>query len=1014
MLSLFRPINSRTQSSQSQHRVRQTRRQKPNALSFRGTAPFRTQLELLEDRRLLTIGFLVGPDINITKSAANEAETTIAINPANTNNLFAIDTNTYQGRYSTDGGQTWLLSNMAGFTSAPAHDAQAVWDSFGNLFVTRMGTGKQVEVGISSNGGASFSSVQIIPGSAGNTDQPTLAVGPSGVAGTPGAVWVSYEQSAVIKASGAAVNGLGLVGAFIAPETAPGSTNGDFGSMSIGPAGQVLVNYQDGLSGGAAGGEGPGTISSNLDPDGLGPTGFNGAITAHSTNVGGTAAIPPQPGPFNVGGRTIDAEANLAYDDTGGLHNGRSYMVYTDRSSVPPAANNNTDIFVIYSDNDGTSWSAPVRVNDDPSSGTTGATQYLPAIALDQTTGDVAVSWYDTRNSGTGTTRDTYASVSLDGGNTWLPNVRLSAALSNPLAAAVGTFNSGDLDLMSYANGVFYRSWSDNSNSTGDNPAGVGNTYDIYTARVAVGTPPTVTTPPITQTSVEGSATTFTLGSFSDPDGGPWSVDVSWGDGQPDTTFSESTAGSLGTGIHTYGEEGNFTATVTVTDRLGFSGSATFHVAVSDPLVVPSAVAINAVEGADTGSVLVAKFIDPGGPEAVGDYSADIDWGDGTGTQVGAGAITLNGTTFEVRGSHTYVEESAADHAGSNPYQVTVTVHHEATTPQSVVSTATVSDPPVTPFGGFAFIATEGVPSAVQTVATFLDPGGSEPLSDYSALIDWGDGTAPSAGTISFASGTYTVQGSHTYAVGLGLPDDFGNTFCDGTPPSFHKPITVTISHEAAPTAQAVSDATISIAPGTAHLAGGSLIVVATTADDHVEITPVGNTGAVKVALNSHQLGSFTLGAGGRIIVAGLAGNDDIQVAGGVRLPTVLYGGPGSDRLKGGDGPNILVGCSGDDELIGGLSNDLLIGGDGADRLNGGQGDDILVSANIVNPITLAEDTKFSHLVAALNGGPIMADDDGDVDVLTGAAGTDTFFYHYLGNLPLDIVTDKAEIAFNV
>jgi hypothetical protein len=184
-------------------------------------------------------------------------------------------------------------------------------------------------------------------------------------------------------ASGAAVNGLGLLGAFSAPETAPGSSNGDFGSISVGPAGQVLVNYQDGLGGG----EGPGTISTNLDPDGLGPAGFNARIAAHGTNVGGTASIPPQPGPFNVGGRTIDSEANLAYDDSGGVHNGRVYMVYTDRTSVPPPANNNTDIFVISSDDNGTTWSAPVRVNDDPSSGATGATQYLPAIALDQTTG---------------------------------------------------------------------------------------------------------------------------------------------------------------------------------------------------------------------------------------------------------------------------------------------------------------------------------------------------------------------------------------------------------------------------------------------------------------------------------------------------------------------------------------------------------------------------------------------------------------------------------------------------
>src|SRR5207248_11048136 len=140
---------------------------------------------------------------------------------------------------------------------------------------------------------------------------------------------------------------------------------------------------------------------------------------------------------------------------------------------------------------------------------------------LDKTPGCVGVSAYATRDSGPGTTRDTYASVSLDGGNTFLANVRLSAALSNPLAAAVGTFNSGDLDLMSFTNGILYRSWSDNSNSTGDNPAGAGSTYDIYTARVTVSTPPTVT-PAANQTSVEGASPLFALGSFTDPDGGPW------------------------------------------------------------------------------------------------------------------------------------------------------------------------------------------------------------------------------------------------------------------------------------------------------------------------------------------------------------------------------------------------------------------------------------------------------------------------------------------------------------
>ena len=67
---------------------------------------YRPRLEFLEDRIAPATSLLVGPDINITKSTANEAETSIALNPTNPNNLFAIDTATFQGRYSTDGGGT--------------------------------------------------------------------------------------------------------------------------------------------------------------------------------------------------------------------------------------------------------------------------------------------------------------------------------------------------------------------------------------------------------------------------------------------------------------------------------------------------------------------------------------------------------------------------------------------------------------------------------------------------------------------------------------------------------------------------------------------------------------------------------------------------------------------------------------------------------------------------------------------------------------------------------------------
>ncbi len=47
-------------------------------------------------------------------------------------------------------------------------------------------------------------------------------------------------------------------------------------------------------------------------------------------------------------------------------------------------------------------------------------------------------------------------------------------------------------------------------------------------------------------------------------------------------------------------------------------------------------------------------------------------------------------------------------------------------------------------------------------VTTFTDQGSISPASEFTALINWGDGTS-SAGTLTGASGSYVVSGSHTY-----------------------------------------------------------------------------------------------------------------------------------------------------------------------------------------------------------------------------------------------------------
>ena len=435
----------------------------------------------------------------------NEAEDAIAINPVDPSNIVTMATlpDVVSGLFegvSFDGGKTWTRRVIG--TGAPLGeiccDEQLAWDRFGNLWMTYLvNTNGNVFVAVSTDGGLTFSKVaEIVPttptGSrapSGATpkrlrrpsnnphisgDQPSISAGPN-------SVWVSYTSfpSTVVQAFGASVTGLGAFGSFSAPESVPTSAGrGDFGDTAVGPNGQVMVTYQDQTNG-----QGGSHIYTALDANGLQPGGFSDPrLLAHSA-VGGFDFIPAQPD------RSIDAEANLAWDRSGGPHNGRVYAIWTQES---PNESNNTDIMFQYSDDNGTTWSSPTRLNDDH----TANSQFMPAIAVDQSTGDVAVSWYDCRNDlGKGGPGDTdgipnddaqiWATYSTNGGVTFAPNFRVSAGTFSAPDAQSG-FDFGDYTHAAFQSHMFYPAWSDNSNSTGQNPDGTLHQLDLFTAKVAI------------------------------------------------------------------------------------------------------------------------------------------------------------------------------------------------------------------------------------------------------------------------------------------------------------------------------------------------------------------------------------------------------------------------------------------------------------------------------------------------------------------------------------------------
>src|SRR5437588_287842 len=160
---------------------------------------------------------------------------------------------------------------------------------------------------------------------------------------------------------------------------------------------------------------------------------------------------------------------------------------------------------------------------------------------------------------------------------------------------------------------------------------------------------------------------------------------------------------------------------------------------------------------ADAGLPALATFTDPGGVESTSDYSASINWGDGSAAS--SGVISVSDGVYTVQGRSEERRVGKAGSAGCKPYNIKVTISHESAPTATASSTATVSDPAVVATGNFVVTASECAASGLKTVATVSGSGVCESDRDYSASINWGDGSAASSGVISVSDGVYTVQG---------------------------------------------------------------------------------------------------------------------------------------------------------------------------------------------------------------------------------------------------------------
>jgi len=148
----------------------------------------------------------------------------------------------------------------------------------------------------------------------------------------------------------------------------------------------------------------------------------------------------------------------------------------------------------------------------------------------------------------------------------------------------------------------------------------------------------------------------------------------------------------------------------------------------------------------------VGSFSDANPGATVADFTATIQWGDGSSSPGVVSGST--GGPFTVSGSHLYAEEGS--------YTIAVAVTDAGGSTVALSGRATIADAAL---ASQCAMPTNTSQAFAGATATFTDQSSTGSAADFSASIDWGDGTS-SAGVITGGPGNlpYTVSGSHTYA----------------------------------------------------------------------------------------------------------------------------------------------------------------------------------------------------------------------------------------------------------
>jgi BNR repeat protein/fibronectin type III domain protein len=392
--------------------------------------------------------------------------------------------------YSSDGGNTWGQTSLPLQTGDAFHSDPTVdWTSDGTAWSTTIGinsTGTQLRMRAykSTNGGATWTFDNTFSGTQTSADKQIMWVDHSATSPFKDNIYVCWH------------NGL--------PQ---------FVNRRTGPAGSWGTPLQ--ISGAESTGTAIGCdIKSNANGDVFAfwpTTGNRKVLVAKSTNGGVSYGTPVQIATtfdsFDIGVPSFNGRRMLIYVTGGTYRTATKDLVYaawndltgatgctsaTNEPGSNAASTCKTRIWFSRSTNGGTSWSAPVMINNQASLND----QFNPWLVVDETNGQLALMYYDTVADSTRKKTHVYYQASFDDGVTWSSPLQVTTAQTDETVAGADSGNQyGDYNSLSGIAGTFFPSWTDRRNNAKE---------EIWTAKIQdSGTP---CTPPVAPTGLNATA----------------------------------------------------------------------------------------------------------------------------------------------------------------------------------------------------------------------------------------------------------------------------------------------------------------------------------------------------------------------------------------------------------------------------------------------------------------------------------------------------------------------------